>query len=418
MPSTAAKKAMDDLEHKTLPQDIIEAVVGSTEEVVTEKSKQTTLFNVDRETMFARFDHQEIDCGKVLGRGGFCTVFAIESLRNTSASCNKHEKKAASVGKLEEHQTRGFMSKFCKRNDDSRYALKTLSKKTMADATMYRKGLIDIIMEARFLAILDHPNIVKMRGMTNGAFFTQDFSIILDRLGDTLLLRMTKWRSQVDKTKGVFGGFGGGKQKAQELMLDRILCAWDLASGMAYLHSKKIIYRDLKPENIGFDVRDNVKIFDFGLAKEMKDSDKEKDGNYKMTGYTGSVLYMAPEVMDRSKEQNYYNLTADVYSFGILFWEMMSLATPFKKISTLASLENLVVNKAYRPKVDPTWSKELSVLIQSCWNQRSSARPSFEKVSRKLNSLVSTLNGDSSAEREMNKLDISSRSAMHLLEKS
>ena len=128
---------------------------------------------------------------------------------------------------------------------------------------------------------------------------------------------------------------------------------------------------------------------------------------------------MAPEVMDRSKENNYYNLSADVYSFGILFWEMMSLTPPFKKISTLASLENLIVTKSYRPKCDPTWSKSMTELIQSCWNQRSSLRPSFEQINQKLNGLV-TENSDKStagAEHQLRKLDISNRSAFHLLEK-
>jgi serine/threonine protein kinase len=48
-----------------------------------------------------------------------------------------------------------------------------------------------------------------------------------------------------------------------------------------------------KPENVGFDIRGDIKIFDFGLAKEVRDPDDE--GNYKLTGYCGSPMYMAPE---------------------------------------------------------------------------------------------------------------------------
>ena len=58
MPSSAATKALNELEHKTLSKDIISAVVFSTEEVVQEKSKESNLFNVQREDLFARFDHE------------------------------------------------------------------------------------------------------------------------------------------------------------------------------------------------------------------------------------------------------------------------------------------------------------------------------------------------------------------------
>lgn len=60
---------------------------------------------------------------------------------------------------------------------------------------------------------------------------------------------------------------------------------------------QSVVYRDLKPDNIGFDVRGDVKIFDFGLSRQIP-SGKSKDGLYKMTGDTGSPRYMAPEGKD------------------------------------------------------------------------------------------------------------------------
>lgn len=58
-----------------------------------------------------------------------------------------------------------------------------------------------------------------------------------------------------------------------------------------------IIYRDLKPENIGFDIRGDCKLFDFGLARELRPNLKNTDGLYALTGLTGSRRYMAPEVV-------------------------------------------------------------------------------------------------------------------------
>lgn len=64
-----------------------------------------------------------------------------------------------------------------------------------------------------------------------------------------------------------------------------------------------IIYRDLKPDNIGFDVRGDVKLFDFGLSRELPER-KLDDGTYHMTGDTGSPRYMAPEGKKRRYTQS------------------------------------------------------------------------------------------------------------------
>lgn len=74
-----------------------------------------------------------------------------------------------------------------------------------------------------------------------------------------------------------------------------------------------VIYRDLKPSNIGFDVRDDAKLFDFGLAIEFQPEAVE-NGNYKLTGMTGTMRYMAPEVA----LSHSYTEKADVFSFGIM----------------------------------------------------------------------------------------------------
>lgn len=69
-----------------------------------------------------------------------------------------------------------------------------------------------------------------------------------------------------------------------------------ISSAFWFLHySLSILLSVLfqKPENVGFDIRGDIKIFDFGLAKEVRDPDD--DGNYKLTGYCGSPMYMAPE---------------------------------------------------------------------------------------------------------------------------
>ena len=125
--------------------------------------------------------------------------------------------------------------------------------------------------------------------------------------------------------------------------------------------------------------QDNVKIFDFGLAAEVIPSQVDNNGTYKLTGFTGSPLYMAPEVAKSLP----YNLKADVYSFGILFWQIMALKKPFPKL-TMKTLEEFVVNGGRRPDLEEDWSRNVKELMQSCWDADISIRSDFDEVKEQL----------------------------------
>jgi serine/threonine protein kinase len=112
---------------------------------------------------------------------------------------------------------------------------------------------------------------------------------------------------------------------------------------------------------VGFDDHDVVKIFDFGLAKRWKTAEiaDAQQQTYHLTGQTGSLRYMAPEVcMDMP-----YNESCDVYSWGILYWQICSLQTPFSKYNTRLHAER-VVHGGERPKVDPSWPRPWKDLMQ------------------------------------------------------
>ena len=133
----------------------------------------------------------------------------------------------------------------------------------------------------------------------------------------------------------------------------------------------RIIYRDLKPENIGFDAKGVLKIFDFGLAREL-DPDEKVGDNFRLTGMTGTLRYMAPEVF----REEPYNLAADVYSFGIVLWYIFALRVPFKKYSAAMYRRNVVEN-FFRPTIDSAWGTTMCKLIAKCWSPDPNTRPIF-----------------------------------------
>ena len=121
----------------------------------------------------------------------------------------------------------------------------------------------------------------------------------------------------------------------------------------------------------------DVKIFDFGLAKEMKPEDLVSDDFYDMSGNTGSLRYMAPEVAMRRP----YNQSVDVFSFGILLWQICSMEQPFENYDVAKHAE-LVVHGNDRPKLDTKkWSGDLCNMMSQCWSVNISERPDFEHVS-------------------------------------
>ncbi len=149
-----------------------------------------------------------------------------------------------------------------------------------------------------------------------------------------------------------------------------------------------------------FDVRKDAKLFDFGLAVEF---DSARHDKYKLTGDTGTIRYMAPEVALNEP----YTEKADVFSFGILLWQILALEQPYGSL-TAARIEFSVNNLGLRPKVDPAWSNALRRLLQDCFAAQP-RRPSMEVACSVLRREVNSLGGKRLVDED---LKDSSRSAM------
>lgn len=134
---------------------------------------------------------------------------------------------------------------------------------------------------------------------------------------------------------------------------------------------------DIKPENIGFDVRGDVKVFDFGLCKTLSSKLKARDGGYgyRLTGKAGSLPYMAPEVALMKT----YDTKCDVYSFAILLWEMLSCKAAFDKYTTVQFVDKVALDKERLP-VARNWPPLTRLMLPEAWDDDPAKRPDMKRV--------------------------------------
>jgi len=364
-------------------------------------SKHSRIVNPSLEKCIPRFERDEVILGDFLGSGGFNDVYEIEQIDLiTNLEDAEHAKKIASPLQ-QEH--RAFVSKhvFRESSQNCRYAMKFLSIDTICDPGRYITGAADLVVEAKFLASLEHPNIIKLRGMA--AAGTSGFSkmeergyfLLLDRLQCTLEDKIDIWKDyDKELSSDSSSSENNVRKKRREFLAERLHVAFDVCASLDYLHSNLIIYRDLKPDNIGFDIRGDVKLFDFGLAKELDPSFKSEGcaEMYELSGNTGSLRYMAPEVA----RSDPYNLSADVYGFGLLLWQICSLELPYDGMNRQDHSE-LVVFGTERPQVDASWSTPLRILMKRSWEPDPLARPAMDSIYKILRREICALrDGDDS----------------------
>lgn len=170
--------------------------------------------------------------------------------------------------------------------------------------------------------------------------------------------------------------FDYARKKNGNLPVATILrIALEVARGMDYLHKRKIVHRDLKAANLLLDDTGVVKIADFGVARVL-------DGAGVMTAETGTYRWMAPEVIEHSP----YGEKADVFSFGIVLWELLTGRVPYSDLTPLQAAVG-VVQKGLRPNLPPNCPPPMADIMRLCWQKDPTIRPSFETLKMKLEEL-------------------------------
>ena len=329
--------------------------------------KTSKVYSAKYEEALPKISPAEIEIGPLLGHGGFSDVFEIQSFcLNGENECEDEDQREARRF-LKIHSHREGEGK-----GEARYAVKYLRKHIVADRETFILAAKDIALEAKLLCSVFHPNIIKLRGVCSEgemgfrARTPNGFFLILDRLEGTLEDRINEWKNDpkalgITKKSGFKKLFGS--KSVQEIPLDILKMIRDISAALKYLHGRNIIYRDLKPENFGFDVRGDIKLFDFGLSKDLSTFRKLEDGTYDLTGCTGSLRYMAPEVVKHMT----YNSAVDVFSFSIMLWEMLTTKKPFDGF-TQSQHSKLVAYGTYRPKIKSSFPDDIKQLLHKGWS--------------------------------------------------
>nr|XP_061803617.1 RAF proto-oncogene serine/threonine-protein kinase-like isoform X3 [Nerophis lumbriciformis] len=161
-------------------------------------------------------------------------------------------------------------------------------------------------------------------------------------------------------------------------MIQLIDISRQTAQGMDYLHAKNIIHRDMKSNNIFLHEGLTVKIGDFGLATVKA----RWSGSHQVEQPSGSILWMAPEVI-RMQDNNPYSFQSDVYSYGIVLFELMTGELPYSQIANRDQIIFMVGRGYLSPDLSKLYKncpKAMKRLVADCIKKSKDERPLFPQI--------------------------------------
>ena len=316
----------------------------------------------ERTIIRVTWDNVSID--GVLGEGGFSFIFRARHIQQ------QQQQQDESISTLSSNKN-GNDDNGANDDDGELYALKCLKAKTIKTEQDLAYNAMDLFTESFLLSRLNHPNIIGLHGVSDctlaDSFLKSDgYFVLLDIIHSTLFDELENWRSNLSKSSIKSARTKVGiVERLQEVMLP-------VVEAMEYIHDQQIVLRDLKPENIGFDKTGRVKLFDFGLARNVN---TVEEGDV-----AGSICYMAPEIMLQIGTY----LASDVYSFAIILWEVCVLQIPLVDFADFDSVKKRVANGGWRPACSRIPSKAIRTLIKQCWDHDPISRPTFTEIEERL----------------------------------
>ncbi|CAK9238172.1 unnamed protein product [Sphagnum troendelagicum] len=243
-------------------------------------------------------------------------------------------------------------------------AIKRIKASCFAGRPSEQERLIaDFWREACILGQLHHPNVVAFYGVVRDGPGGTLATVTEYMVNGSLKQVLQKKDRTIDRRK-------------------RLLIAMDAAFGMEYLHGKNIVHFDMKCENLLVNMRDPhrpvCKVGDLGLSKV-------KHQTMVSGGVRGTLPWMAPELLNGNS--NMVTEKVDVFSFGIVMWELLTGEEPYASMHYGAIIGG-IVNNTLRPKIpswcDPTWKS----LMERCWSADPADRPTFSVIASELRAMA------------------------------
>uniref|UniRef100_A0A672QSX1 Fibroblast growth factor receptor n=1 Tax=Sinocyclocheilus grahami TaxID=75366 RepID=A0A672QSX1_SINGR len=252
---------------------------------------------------------------------------------------------------------------------------KVAVKMLKSDAT--EKDLSDLISEMEMMKMIGkHKNIINLLGAC-----TQDGSlyVIVEYASKGNLREYLRAR----RPHGMEYCYNPDQVPVESMSIkDLVSCAYQVARGMEYLASKKCIHRDLAARNV-LVTEDNVmKIADFGLARDVHHIDYYK----KTTNGRLPVKWMAPEALfDRI-----YTHQSDVWSFGVLLWEIFTLGgSPYPGVPVEELFK--LLREGHRMDRPSACTQEIYLMMKDCWHAVPTQRPTFKQLVEDLDRTLSVI---------------------------
>eukprot|EP00794_Sanderia_malayensis_P007957 gene7957-8815_t len=215
----------------------------------------------------------------------------------------------------------------------------------------------EIIHEAEIMAKLDHPNIVRMIGITQGS----PMMLVMELAPEGPLHKYLK------------------KKKSMP-MLNIMILLLQVDEGMQYLESQHFVHRDLAARNVLVVSENFVKISDFGMSRAMGAGNEyyraERAGKWPLKWYAPECIF-------------YFKFTSksDVWSYGVTMWEALNYgAKPYPGKKGQQLIEDL--ERGYRLPKPENAPREIHDLMKKCWEWQPEKRPSFQYLGNEIYSFI------------------------------